>query len=178
MDDLLRAFKDFSERVDAKFSDIGKGLGRLRERVKSEEPAAKPEPSEKASEASVGREDHVASVKLGRIMAGFSEAVQARIEKKLEAQGASAALEYAESLREMAAELGAAKAPGNSNGEPATGAKTTRGAPPAPRDAPQKPKSQVEYLALKKSDPKRFEALQRDNDFDPSELPVNPSRFG
>lgn len=157
-------FKSFAEKVEGKFTQIGQDFGRVREKLKAEPEGAKPAD---AAPAAVTREDLTAALTLGSLMAGLPESAREKINARVAKQGYSAALEFAQDL---AALLPAAKADG-SPAEPKRPAPPGLPASGAQSLTPSRPRSKQEYFALKTSDPAAFKALERDDSFDPNNLP-------
>lgn len=162
-------FKAFAADVDGRLAKFGQDFGRIREKLKEGPTATVAEPPK---EAAITRDELIAAERIGSVLATLPQSVAAKVRERAASQGYTAALDYAETLSAMAAELGGATLPGTPRaiaptGQPATGAKSM---------TPATPRSQAEFFALRKSDPTRFEALMADPNFDPGSLPYSSGR--
>lgn len=177
----VREFRATIEKHDAKISDLGRGLGKLRERTRAPMTSgddagveSTTQPSQPGAPA-LTQEDLDATWRLGELSARLPENARARL-KGLREKGHSILVlaELAETMIETSA------APATGNASQNSSSDGTRGAvapPPgaaatsAPRTSPSHPRSLAEFRKLKQSDPKRFEALMQDPTFAPDELP-------
>lgn len=174
--DQAAFFKQIDERfskVEGKITDLGKGLGRVREKVKApegDEPAA----NGAAATAAPNVNELVASaMAYGRAHAKLPANLQAKLDER-QAKGApfDVLLDLAETFHSMLGEAGLA---GGANSGDAQ-----RQAPIAPRGAAGTsaqrssayPTTLGEYIALAKDDPARKKLLDKDPGFHPEDLPM------
>jgi hypothetical protein len=152
------------KKHDGKISDLGKGLGKVREKVREPE-AGDPRPAPALTHA-----DLDSAMKLGQLSAKLPESAQAAIQK-LRDEGASyqTAATFAQTMLDALSSLQA----------PATGVRTAVDPPvptgaaatSAPRTSPAHPRSLSEFAEIKRKDPDRFKQLMSDPTFHPDELP-------
>lgn len=154
-------FKAYADKVDGKFTQVGKDLGRLRGKVKSEDQQPEQQPA-------MTRDELLAAQELGRVQAGLTDEANAMIADMLD-DGAS----FRDALRMAKMAKAMAPANGAQNKSPAE----PRRQAPSPK-APKHPKSVDEYMALQRkanggdqSAKDRIEALSQDSTFDLNTLP-------
>lgn len=170
-------FRSFMERVDAKFSDMGKQLGKIHEWRKSlagepDEGGAKPQ----ESGPRLSPEDLDAAMVLGEKRAALPEAARARVDA-MRKSGRSHAecVEFADALLDALKESkdsgGAKPSEPPTRDNPASGPRQTNGASVRTYREYQ----DLAYRAQFKGDAdakRRIDALNADPEFIPSSLPL------
>lgn len=162
-------FRAYVERTDGRFAQLGRDLGKMRRGSGAEAASVSEAAPSESAPAPVTRDELDAALRLGSIMSTLPAATQDKIKARTATQGYGSALEFAESLLGLAAELGAVSAPGNQRviaptGQPASGARSM---------TPAMPASKQELFEIKKSDPARYAQLMADDNFDPTTLPYS-----
>lgn len=160
------------EKFEAKVGDLGRGLGKVRSRVRDgrgdEDDAGEPR---SASSNAVTHEDLISALRLGEVSAKLPEPARARL-KKMRESGTPIAMiaEFAEALAESIPHEDKAPVTGaGTAGDPPvpTGAAATS----APRTSPSRPRSLSEFASLRHSNPELFKQLMADPTFHPEDLP-------
>ncbi len=147
--------------------------GELKARRLETKPKADEEETQPAK-ASLTNEDLDAAVEVGELRARLPKELLDEVADELEGKSYR---EKRDALRWLArGQGGRGETPTKSRDEKSDATRTTRGAPPANRDAAPRPRSLQEFRALAAKDPKAFEALNKDPNFDPSELPYTLGR--
>ncbi len=138
--ELLERLKAFEEKVEGKFAQVGKDLGRVRGKIKQTEPEQpKAEP---AAPQGLTHEDLMAAVKLEQMKARLPEKASAALAERV-ANGASfqEVAGVAELMLDMLPEKGASV-------NQATAPKQGSAATAAPREPGRYPESMAQYLEL------------------------------
>jgi hypothetical protein len=154
--------------LNGRISKMGQDLGAVRARVKGGDDA-KSEPKEPPP-PSITPDDLDAAIRFGELRAQLPAKVRTRLEEMRAAGAAySAMLSYAEVAIDAIAEYQPAVQP--SAGRDAAAGPRGYGATPPRNAGPSLPKTQAEYIELRKTDPKRAAAISEQPDFDFRRLP-------
>lgn len=159
-------FRTFAEKVEGRIGDLGRDLGKLRQRVKRDPETTEDPAKPKNTPAAATADDLDAAMRLGELRAQLPEEARSYLDER-RSNGAS----YAEiaDLAETIIKFGA----------PANGAQSA-GAMPAPRghgaspaeSTPVLPTSQAEFVELQKTDPAKAKVVAEHPDFDFWRLPL------
>lgn len=165
------------QAMDGRTSKLGQDLGALRAKVKADAPAG-PADTGNASNAprALTAADLTAAMQLGQVSAKLPAPAQQRVNALIEqgrshAEALSFAQALEESLASLSQQLGGVTPPSQANGVMPRPAPIGTSAMPAHNLATTYPTTVAELLRLKATNPKGYEAVMADPNFDSSELP-------
>jgi len=187
---LIQAIEKLGSTLNAKieavqsesakrFHDLDKSVGKIRGMVKGGPEATSTEDGQaseppKANTKGNGEADTRALFQLGELLNELPKEVRSRLKDRLN-DGAS--IREILSVAELYTETkgGGEKPAADTVNKDSVGDKpavTGLGATPAKTGATAHPATQLEYVNIAASDPKRFAALTADDSFDPTQLPA------
>lgn len=156
LQDVLTKLGELEAKTDGKFRDFGRDMGKLRERVKTEQPKGE-EPSAPAFDLDVAIE--LVDFRRSAKESGLPDTVRSALENAIKAGDLSAA----DALSTTKAKGEDAK---SNDPTPPPG----KGAKPAPNTSGAHPVKMSELIAIRRDDKARYNKLMADPTFDPSQL--------